>query len=168
LKNYLLIDSSAIPSETGGVSANDPILVAENIASIQYVAPIDTEWIVVTWNFEATPAQSKPPGEEDLTRYIITVERVDGLCFTPIVKFQVPVSHTPLNDCGGRSHASKLKGASQPFRVKLCGGDKLLVGLTKAIGANCTAGQCGASPTPGVYQQDWVADVSAIIKLFIF
>jgi hypothetical protein len=136
--------------------------------NIQSIVPIDVESMVVTWDFVVTPPVLPDGVPEDLTRYIITVDRVNGACFTPVVKFQVPVSHTPLNDCCGLSQASKLKGTSQTFHVKLCAGERLLVGVTKTIGENCLPGQCGLGPTAGTQQTEVATINSAIVNLFLF
>lgn len=168
IKYYLFIDSSAITPIDNGVKVDPsvPITPAE-AAKIESTVPIDAESLVVTWDFVRDPAVLHP--DPDVTRYIITVDRVNGSCFSPVVKFQVPISHTPINDCGGLSQESQLMGTSQPFRVKLCAGDELCVGITRTIGENCVPGQCGALPTPAETPQTTITPLkSAIVKLYLF
>lgn len=158
-KTYLFIDSNAAPFTPGGI---DPT-VNPSYTGGKSIVPIDAKSMVVTWDFAVTSPAGVP---EDLTRYIIFVERFNESCVTPVVRFQVPISHAPLNDCV-RSQASQLKGTSQPFRVKLCAGDQLIAAVVKRVGENCVAGLCGAGPTPGNQTQTAHIDL-AIVKLFIF
>jgi hypothetical protein len=163
-KRYLFIDSNAFPNFQDGVDANNTTAVAANASKIQSTVPIDAESLVVTWDFRRNSGAPDP----DFTRYIITVDRVNGSCFSPVARFQVPISRTPLNDCCAVSQNSQLKGCSQPFRVRLCAGDELSVGLTRNIGENCIPGQCGAGPTPGPVQIDVETLQSVIVNLYLF
>jgi hypothetical protein len=132
LKYYLIIVSTAIsfpntlPDETWA-QANKPLYAL--------VAPIDATSVSVTWNFiETTP--------NNLSRYVITVERDTGCTFVPIAKFQVPVSMVPINDCElvGKSNTN---GASRSHAVKICAGDLLVVNILRFLAEDCPV-QCGA------------------------
>jgi len=164
-KQYLFVDSAAISSTAGGVTIAN---AATNASSIEATVPISARWLVVTWDFKIGVSGALVD-EPDMTRYIITVDRADGSCFSPLVKFQVPVARTPVNDCGVLSETSLLAGVSQSFPVKCCPGDELCVGISESIAPLCLTGQCGGGPSPAVNQQIIASTLAfAIVKLYLF
>lgn len=121
-------------------------------------APINATSLAVSWNI-----QEKNPN--DLTRYIISVERDAGCKFVSVVKFQVPVSKVPIDDCT-HVEKSQFMGVTRPFRVKVCVGDSLFVSVTKTLGENCPV-QCGL-PVQAESQTP-VSDLAvAIVSLYLF
>lgn len=102
--------------------------------SHQHIAPYDSTLLSVTWNLQEIQANQNP-----LTRYIVSVERYTGCAIRPIVKFQVPVSEA--SDCT-QVPKSQLRGTTQPFRVKVCAGDKIFVGISMILAEDCPV-QCG-------------------------
>lgn len=134
MKNYLSVMTTAFaPLLT--VTAN---MAQENKSKCALVSPIDADSVVVTWSIDDIIGFEY---QNDLTRYTITVERNNGCTFVPIVKFQVPVSLVPKNDCE-QVERSIAMDASQEFRVKICAGDLLFVSITKSLAQNCPL-QCG-------------------------
>lgn len=128
-------------------------------ASNTYPAPINATSIAVTWNL-----QENPNGQNDLTRYLISIERKVGCKFSPIVKFQVPVSQVPVDDCAV-NEKSKLRGVTKPFRVKVCAGDELCVSVTKTLGEICPVG-CGVTVE---VDQSQVSNLDvALVSLYLF
>jgi hypothetical protein len=113
--------------------------------SHQHIAPYDSTLLSVTWNLQETEANQNP-----LTRYIISVEHYTGCAIRPIVKFQVPVLEA--SDCT-QVLKSQLTGTTQPFRVKVCAGDKIFVGISMILAEDCPV-QCGVpiatAPTTNV------------------
>jgi hypothetical protein len=115
----------------------------------QYLAavlPVDATSLVITWNLIEVDDPEDPI--KILTRYIISVECIKGRDIVPIVKFRVPVTCVSRNDCE-QVEKSQDMGTTQPFRVKLCAGDALLVSLTHILAGDCGPVVCGVrDPAP--------------------
>lgn len=128
----------------GGINPSTPTGPYNLKASGQAILPVDATSIVVTWNLRDNVVED----DNDLTRYIISIDRLEGCDIVPIVKFRVPLSCVPKNDCE-QVEKPQLAGTTQPFRVKLCAGDGILVGFTTILDDDCRPGICGApGPTP--------------------
>lgn len=112
---------------------------------LEAILPIDATTLVVTWGL----VESLDPSEfNDQTRYSISVDRITCCDLTPVVKFRVPTTCVAKNDCEQVEH-SQVAGTTQPFRVKLCAGDALLVSLTQKLADDCGPVVCGVrNPVP--------------------
>jgi hypothetical protein len=131
-KEYFYIRSTA-----GFQGPNDASQALSNKAYLALVAPIDATSLTVAWTFNQDFETS------NLTRCIISVEREAGCKLVPIVKFQLPVSLVPQNDC---ECAERLvsEGVTQSFRVQICAGDLIFVSGTRFLAENCPV-QCGVA-----------------------
>jgi hypothetical protein len=126
----------------------------------RFPAPINAISLAVSWNI-----QEEKENPNDLTRYIISVERDVGCKFVSVVKFQVPVSKVPIDDCT-HVERSQFMGVTRPFRVKVCVGDSLFVSVTKTLGENCPV-QCG--PPVQAESQTHVSNLAAaLVSLYLF
>jgi hypothetical protein len=137
-----------------------PNEVVDRKQSLAAIMPIDTCSVVVTWSLTEYIDIDHPPN--DLTRFVVSIERLTGCNITPIVRFKVPVECVPINDCE-LAEKSVLMGASQPFHVKLCAGDLILASLTKTLADKCNV-QCGI-PNPAV-QGDPTGLTRIMVKLY--
>lgn len=160
-KKYLFVDSQAIDS-SGGLTPAQAVVTPSYVES---AVPIHAKRLVVTWDFKVVQPSAAVSGQPDLTRYTITVDRVNGSYFSPVVKFQVPLA---ANECGVHAQESKLMGVSIPFSVRLCPGDELCVGLTESIAPPCIAGLCGNSPLTLTPQTGVSTLELAIVKLYLY
>lgn len=135
----------------GGTTVEQLQQFKNRIIYVGAILPIDATSLVVSWNLITTSAENP----NDLTRYIISVDRFKGCDISPVLKFRVPVACVPKNDCE-QSQQSQLAGTTQPFGVNLCAGDTLLVGLTTVLAEDCGPVVCGVqspvtpnpNPTP--------------------
>lgn len=134
-KRYLSIDKGPV-SDAFAYSLADLLAIEGRTLFGQHIAPNDATSLSVTWNLQEVQAN-----QNDLTRYIISVERYTGCVMTPIVKFQVPVSEVPVDDCTVVLK-SKLRGTTQPFCVKVCAGDRIFVAISMILAEDCPV-QCG-------------------------
>ena len=133
---------------TGGINPSTSTGPLNLKLSGQAILPTDATSIVVTWNFWDVIGEN----DNDLTRYIISIDRLEGCDIVPIVKFRVPLSCVPKNDCE-QVQKPQLTGTTRPFRVKLCAGDAILVGFTTILDDDCRPGICGA-PGPAPTHED--------------
>lgn len=159
-KKYLFVDSQAIDL-SGGYT---PAQAVNTPSYVESAVPIHAKRLVVTWDFKVQTSAAMS-GQPDLTRYTITVDRVNGSYFSPVVKFQVPLA---ANECGVHAQESKLMGVSIPFSVRCCPGDELCVGLTESIAPPCIAGLCGNSPLTLIPQTGVSKLELAIVKLYLY
>lgn len=159
-KQYLSSDSW-LGIEVGVVTSNDIFQNPRLAAKVTMVVPSDSNSLVVSWTLIAENVLA-----DDLTRYVITVERFNECNLTPVVKFQVPLSSVAKNDCE-QTEVSKRSGTTRPFRVKLCAGDVVIVAITNILAGKCQLLECGATCSPVV--QDAVNGlVVARVQLTLF
>jgi hypothetical protein len=159
-KRFLNVDTYLPNSSFIGYASDTFPTGRDELYSAEATLPVDATSMVVTWNF----TEVNPP-VDDLTRYIISIERDLGCNISPIVKLRVPVSHVPKNDCE-QTEKSQLSGCTQPFRVSLCAGDSILVGITSTIADQCPV-QCGIVGGP-ITQQNVTVLKSVRVRLYMF
>jgi hypothetical protein len=138
-KDFSAVDylcKKAYLARNGWVDSAMPEIVVPAKVYREVPSPVDATSITISWNL-----QEKPDGQNDLTRYIISVERDVGCKLIPMVKFQVPTLQACVNDCE-QVAKSKLMGTTQPFPVKVCAGDLLALSVTRILAEDCPS-HCG-------------------------
>jgi hypothetical protein len=157
-KVYLYTNAGPLVARS---DSSEGLLQSETTRTLcRAVAPNDATSLSVTWNF-----QEEQKDQNNLTRYIISLERYTGCALTPIIKFQVPVSEAPVDDCT-LVLKSKLKGTTQPFRVKVCAGEAIFVSISKILEEDCPV-QCGV-PTVTTPATNMTALSVALVSVFLF
>jgi hypothetical protein len=159
-KIYLSADSSAIEPRWIPATAASAL---DTEYQIEGIVPFKAKHMIVTWDIKL---ESVTP--EDATRYTITIDRTTGpVCgATPLVKFQVPLEKHPIDDCHFVQQ-SKLRGATQPFRINLCAGEEIAAAFTESVAVVCPAVACGvaAEITP---QKDPAPLARVIVKVYLY
>jgi hypothetical protein len=161
-KRYLADDTHSIKFDQNGVDPADMQAVKEKA---QQIVPIDSKSMVITWVFLQELELFIPP--DDLTRYIISVDRVQGCRAEPVLRFQVPVTCVS-NDCDVHVEKSQLTGTTQPFRVQLCAGDALVVGIAMILAEKCTPKACGQAGMSPATQEVAINLETIRVNLFLF